>query len=184
MEIIGKNLVMLREALGLTQAEVAEKMGVSREYVSKIEGRERTNISRPVLESICRWLNTTEEWLTEGLGWVYEPPSIYEAMYFVDGCLKLKPEAVAIVTYANSHRTTRGFIFTTHTGTLSMSGGQTQSDCPKGNITFREALRMIEKSKIPAGHVLLYEKESVNVLSDMEMLIKNARYGETDLENN
>jgi transcriptional regulator with XRE-family HTH domain len=46
----------LREAQGLTQDELARRAGVTKPYVSMIEGGERTSPSLPVLKRLAKAL--------------------------------------------------------------------------------------------------------------------------------
>jgi transcriptional regulator with XRE-family HTH domain len=48
-EVIGEALCAVREARGLSQREVAERMGVTRSRVSQIEGAEGTALALEVL---------------------------------------------------------------------------------------------------------------------------------------
>ena len=184
-EVLSKSLIMLRQALGLTQYEAADKVGVSRQYIAKLEVTTGTSVSRPYFESFCRALSTTEEWLTAGLGWVYNPRSIIGALRFVEGCLKMNPESVVMVTYENGGRTHRGIVFNCPSGTVSMSGSQTHPADSGGMVTYQEILRMIEECKLPIGHIGLTEKETKNLSkADIESLSKRASfYEELDPEN-
>lgn len=180
---LSKNLLLLRQSQGLTQLDVADLAGFSREYVAKIEADNiKAGLSRPYFEALRSGLNTTKEWIMDGLGWAYNPPSIVKALRFIEGCLKINQDSVVIVTYKDGDRTRRGFIFTGPSGTVSMSGSQTQK-CPEGIFTYNEALRMIEEDNLPIGHIVLSGKEAKSLSqTDMEILVKKARYGETDLE--
>lgn len=174
---LSKNILLLRKSLSLTQLDVADLSGFSREYVAKIEAdRIKVGISRPYLEALRTGLGSTKEWIMGNCGWAYNPPSIVKALRFIEGCLSLNPDSVVLVTYKEGGRICRGFIFTGPSGTVSMSGSQTHSDCPEGIVTYHEALRMIEEGKVPIGNVVLSEKEVKSLLqTDMEMLAKKVK---------
>jgi transcriptional regulator with XRE-family HTH domain len=53
----GARIKELREAVGMTQADLAEKAKLSRIYIQKLELGERISPSLPALERIARALN-------------------------------------------------------------------------------------------------------------------------------
>lgn len=55
---IGQNLSTLRRQCGMTQAQIAEKTGVSTDHISHVEIGSGT-ISLPLLIEICKLLNAT-----------------------------------------------------------------------------------------------------------------------------
>ncbi len=56
----------LRKSLGLTQSELGDRLGVSRDAIA---GYERgVNIPEPTIKLICREFNVDYFWLTEGTG--------------------------------------------------------------------------------------------------------------------
>ena len=55
---IGKNIQTLRKICGMTQAELADRVGVSTDHISHIEIGSGS-ISLPLLLEICTLLNTT-----------------------------------------------------------------------------------------------------------------------------
>ncbi len=55
--IIGRRIKFYRNKLGLTQAQLAEKLDVSAKYVSSIE-RGESNVSLNKLDKIAKTLNT------------------------------------------------------------------------------------------------------------------------------
>jgi len=56
---LGATIRRLREAAGLTQDELAQRAGLSRIYVQKLELGERASPSFPALERIARALTAT-----------------------------------------------------------------------------------------------------------------------------
>jgi len=184
MKIKGNNLLKLRESLGISQSEIAEKTGISRAYITMIESGVRASVSQATLNSLCRGLNTTVACLTEGKGWAYNPPSILRALQFVDTCLsKFKPSDIVIVTYYDDLATgtvqikppAKGFIFVASAGTISMSGSQTRLDCPGGIVAFRESMKMIESYKTRTGYVHLGKEISDALIhTDMNDLVLRA----------
>lgn len=65
---IAKRVRGLRKMLGMTQADLARVSGVTQSAISKIEGRENTNIQGETLNSLCRALKTNPEYLLRGTG--------------------------------------------------------------------------------------------------------------------
>lgn len=57
----------LRKALGLTQSELGEKVGIGGAAISKIEKGDR-GLTETLLRAICREFNVNEEWLRHGSG--------------------------------------------------------------------------------------------------------------------
>ena len=53
---IGKNIKILRETRGLTQEKLAEKSGLSLDYIGKIE----ININKPGLRALIKIANALE----------------------------------------------------------------------------------------------------------------------------
>lgn len=63
---MGDRIKALRQSLGLTQQEFAEKIGIKRGAIANYEiGR---NISDVVINSICMTYNVSEHWLRTGEG--------------------------------------------------------------------------------------------------------------------
>lgn len=63
---MGDRIKALRQSLGLTQQEFAEKVGIKRGAIANYEiGR---NISDVVINSICMTYNVNERWLRTGDG--------------------------------------------------------------------------------------------------------------------
>lgn len=62
-----ERLILLRKALGITQADMAEKIGVSRFAISNYEAGTR-NITDRTARQICAAYNVDYIWLTTGQG--------------------------------------------------------------------------------------------------------------------
>lgn len=61
----------LRKALGLTQQEFADRLGIKRATVSKYD-IDATDPSDAVISLICREFNVREAWLRSGAGEMFE----------------------------------------------------------------------------------------------------------------
>jgi transcriptional regulator with XRE-family HTH domain len=55
---MGKRIKKLREARGLTQAELADKVGVTQVYISSLESGARKNPSLELLRKLAKALKT------------------------------------------------------------------------------------------------------------------------------
>lgn len=77
---LGRQVLMRRKELDLTQGELAEKAGISRNYVSLIERGEARNVSVNVLHELATVLGTTPAELSGQSGWADTPipPSLRE----------------------------------------------------------------------------------------------------------
>lgn len=62
-----QKLKLLRNQLGLTQEEFANRIGVSRNSVANYETKVREPVAA-VFSLICREFNVNEKWLREGVG--------------------------------------------------------------------------------------------------------------------
>lgn len=56
---MGYKIKALREALGMTQEELAEKSGISRQTISSLENNQTRSTSTKTLEKIAAALNST-----------------------------------------------------------------------------------------------------------------------------
>lgn len=65
--MIGNRIKQIRVALGLTQDDIAQRIGVSRYNVSNIEN-ERINATQRVIDDIVMAYNVNPEWLETGQG--------------------------------------------------------------------------------------------------------------------
>lgn len=174
-KILNKSLELLRKALGLNQCEAAEKVGVSRQYIQKIEtSTHGISVSGPFFESFCRTLKTTEEWLKAGAGWSYNPTTVSEALQFVNGCLKLKPSAVTIVAYRDDNHDAKGLVFIGPFGTVSISGSYTSClSVPVVTFVQEEILRAIKAEEIVTNYISLDSKTSERLSqTDLTVLAK------------
>lgn len=71
MAFLNKRIKELRKALGLTQQEFADKIGVKRNSMANYETGRNTPIDAIVV-SICRIFNVNEEWLRTGQGEMFK----------------------------------------------------------------------------------------------------------------
>lgn len=63
-----------REALGLSQAQFAEKVGLTKNYISLVETGKRSLGARTVAD-ICRIFGISEAWMSTGDGSMFETSS-------------------------------------------------------------------------------------------------------------
>lgn len=71
-----KRIKELRNTLGLTQQQFGEKLGVSRDVISNIEGN-RAKIRPTFLKHLCSFYHVNEQWLIDGTGSIfYETPPV------------------------------------------------------------------------------------------------------------
>jgi len=77
---LGRQVLMRRKELELTQGELAEQAGISRNYVSLIERGEARNVSVNVLHELATVLGTTPAELSGQSGWTDTliPPALRE----------------------------------------------------------------------------------------------------------
>lgn len=90
---MGERLKQLRKALGLTQAEFADRVGVKRNTIAVIENGRTT--SNQTIVSICRAFNVSEEWLRTGEGEMFAPTfsANDELLLYITRLLKNEPES-------------------------------------------------------------------------------------------
>lgn len=82
----------LRKALGLTQQEFADRIGISRGNIATYETREG-NPGSSVVNLICREFNVSETWLRTGEGEMYVQRSRDDELSaFVDELMKEQPQ--------------------------------------------------------------------------------------------
>lgn len=77
---LGRQVLLRRKDLSLTQGELAEQAGISRNYVSLIERGEAPNLSVNVLQGLAAALGTTPAVLSGQPGWADTriPPTLRE----------------------------------------------------------------------------------------------------------
>lgn len=77
---LGRQVLKRRKELNLTQGELAEQAGISRNYVSLIERGEVRNVSVNVLNELATVLGTTPAELSGQSGWADTliPPALRE----------------------------------------------------------------------------------------------------------
>jgi transcriptional regulator with XRE-family HTH domain len=73
-ELMKERLKELRIALGISQAELGERIGVSRAAISRLESGSN-NFTNQMVTSICREFGVNEEWLRTGSGDMFEEMS-------------------------------------------------------------------------------------------------------------
>lgn len=64
---MGERLRMVREALGYTQTEFAERLKLTRNFISLVETGQRILSDRSI-NDVCREFNVREQWLRTGEG--------------------------------------------------------------------------------------------------------------------
>lgn len=69
-----ERLKELRIALGISQAELGERIGVSRAAISRLESGSN-NFTNQMVTSICREFGVNEKWLRTGSGDMFEEMS-------------------------------------------------------------------------------------------------------------
>lgn len=69
-----ERIKMIRNALGLTQEQFAQRVGLTKNYISLVENGSRTLASRTVI-AICREFGVNESWLRDGIGEPYATQS-------------------------------------------------------------------------------------------------------------
>jgi transcriptional regulator with XRE-family HTH domain len=70
---LGKRLIELRTALGLTQEEFAQKIRVSTGYITSLE-RSRRELNPRLIKLISDSFGTNEQWLQTGKGMMFTDP--------------------------------------------------------------------------------------------------------------
>lgn len=179
-EIIGKNLYLLREALGLQQIDVANIIETSRGYVSQLETGIKKNVGGLLLIHIEINLNTTEYWLCEGKGWTYIPKKSLDMISFLMRQIFLKPQEIIFVI---CEQQPEGFIFKHPDYIISMTAyipkpeeeSDTKDDLKKQNELFYQiATEIIKQSKIKTRtiNITFHESAIIETLS-METLLRN-----------
>ena len=79
MSDIGDRIKEMREALGISQAELAEKVGVKRNTVSSWETLRRPPSNGSIL-FICRQFGVSQAWLEAGIGSMFAQKTKSQAL--------------------------------------------------------------------------------------------------------
>lgn len=69
---MNERIKALRKVLGMSQDIFAEKLGLTKNYISLIENGNR-NLSEQSVKVLCREFNVSEEWLRNGAGEMFLP---------------------------------------------------------------------------------------------------------------
>lgn len=176
-----RNLFLLRNALGITQSDMSNKLGISQGYLSEIESGKKTNLSLPLLKALYLELNTTEAWLFSNKGWSYYPSKPNDSIEFVKRQIeKFHVNEIIIVSYRDlAGGIPKGFIFRHTDHILSMDGENTRSGyAGKGPNAYDEILNLLKESKITVGYVTPNESMKINRVSDR---VFEHDFSETDL---
>lgn len=76
---MGERIKELRKALGLTQQEFSERIGVKRNTIAQYESGRNEPLDA-VITLICRTYGVSEEWLRTGEGAMFKPRSRNEEL--------------------------------------------------------------------------------------------------------
>lgn len=71
---VNERIKALRKELGLSQDVFAEKLGLTKNYISLVENGNR-NLSEQSIKVLCTMFNVNEEWLRTGNGEMMSPVS-------------------------------------------------------------------------------------------------------------
>lgn len=93
---MGERIRELRKALGFTQQEFSERIGVRRNTVAQYEmGRNPPNDTAITL--ICREFGVNEDWLRAGIGEMFRPRSRNEELFdFLNTALEEDPNGMKV----------------------------------------------------------------------------------------
>lgn len=69
---MGERLRIVRESLGYTQTEFAERLKLTRNFISLVETGQRILSDRSI-NDVCREFNVREQWLRTGEGEMFQP---------------------------------------------------------------------------------------------------------------
>jgi repressor LexA len=81
---VGERIIYLRDANGISQIELAKKIGVSKQNLYKYEKGIITNIPADKLEAIAKALNTTPSYLA---GWDEKFKNFVQSEQVIDNIL-------------------------------------------------------------------------------------------------
>lgn len=161
----------LREALGLSQAEVALVLGVHLQTISRYE-RGELNPSARKISVLADSLGINPDWLLTGKGWSYIPSTSAQAFEWIKKQIErgnvLK---VLIVTYMdNKAGWANGFILETKKGVLSMEGGSTHCGYSgRGTTSYVEILLFLKEKGIPTTCLPYNPYENTLSLNQIDM---------------
>lgn len=65
---IGQRVKMMRKSLGMTQADLAQKVGIKQPSLSYIENNPSEEIKQSTIRALAKALNTNTNWLATGKG--------------------------------------------------------------------------------------------------------------------
>ena len=68
MDTLAKRVRGLRKTHGLTQTQLAQKVGVSQSAISDIESGDTKKTLGPTIAALCAALRTNADWLQSGVG--------------------------------------------------------------------------------------------------------------------
>lgn len=69
---MNKRIYQVRKNAGINQQEFADRLGITKNYVSLIETGGRTPSDRTLMD-ICREFSVNESWIRTGAGEMYQP---------------------------------------------------------------------------------------------------------------
>jgi transcriptional regulator with XRE-family HTH domain len=93
---LGPRLIELRRALGLTQEKFAERIRVSKGYMSSLEQSHR-ELNNRLVKLIVDTFGVNENWLLNGSGAMFTDPKDVDLSEIVDLFNQLNPELKKLV---------------------------------------------------------------------------------------
>lgn len=100
---MNNRIVRLRKNKGWTQDEFAEKIGISKNYVSLIENGKKIPGDR-LISDICKVFNVNEKWIRTGDGEMYNEPEDEVAEAVSDLLEDNNPLNSLIINILNAYR--------------------------------------------------------------------------------
>lgn len=97
----GKRLKILRESQRLTKENLAMLSHISRPYLSQLESGIASKLSKPMLESLCCTLQTTQNYLYENKGWANHPQDKTAGLLHLVDQIKSNTLSAIIIKYGN-----------------------------------------------------------------------------------
>lgn len=86
-----ERIKQIRQAVGMTQAQFAEAIGLSRNYIAMVEIGQRVPSDRTIAD-ICREFGVSPEWLRFGTGEMFPTRSREEELAATFGALSHDPD--------------------------------------------------------------------------------------------